>query len=695
MSDPGEGKWSCDYCTYDNFPAAKRCTLCRGLRPQQLITESVDQEQDIYKMASLMTRSAESPSNVICSGSSGSDSNKWACHMCTYLNWPKALKCLQCLTPRRKSSPTSSASSKMEPLSVNVNNEESRSGRSTPNRTAVASHTRTGTKWTCRACTYDNYPKNTKCIICGTSRQKIQSDTSLAIGGCFSSDNDRDIINRRGRTSPCTSYSADNMASLSGGAYATPLISEERNRSEEKRVRLLRKRMKDKDWLWLGACSGIVDGDSNAIEAYIQSGGDPARQLTQDEVSLLNKPGMFEVGYTLVHLAIQYKREDLLAVLLTATDVASKAIKRLPAHSSPDTASDIRREIASSLRQRKGDFPCFFYSDCVTFALPADIVDLPTPVQSQLFDELLDRDVQHELESEESIINWSKELTNCLGSRLYALWNRTAGDCLLDSVLQTTWGVFDIDNSLRRALSDSLNEGAMTFYPRWKEYESLQAQSLQFSLDEGQWQRDWAILLSLASQPGTSLEQTHIFALAHIFRRPIIVYGVKYVKSFRGETIGLAKFQGVYLPLLWERSFCWKTPISLGYTRGHFSALVAMEMDTDDNIGAGANTDNTDDSQIAYLPLVDSDGKLLSVHFLSGSDVGREETILREWLDCVVTKGGILAAVQKLDKRPLLVKQMLDEWLDHYRQLAHVMTSSRSSPLSQGRFSSDGESDQE
>jgi hypothetical protein len=43
---------------------------------------------------------------------------------------------------------------------------------------------------------------------------------------------------------------------------------------------------------------------------------------------------------------------------------------------------------------------------------------------------------------------------------------------------------------------------------------------------------------------GASLEQTHIFALAHILRRPIIVYGVKYVKSFRGESLGLARFQG-------------------------------------------------------------------------------------------------------------------------------------------------------
>ncbi|CRK90465.1 CLUMA_CG004195, isoform A [Clunio marinus] len=109
------------------------------------------------------------------------------------------------------------------------------------------------------------------------------------------------------------------------------------------------------------------------------------------------------------------------------------------------------------------------------------------------------------------------------------------------------------------------------------------------------------ISLSLASQPSASLEQLHIFVLAHIFRRPIIVYGVKYVKSFRGEDIGYARFEGLYLPLLWEQSFCIRSPIALGYTRG-----------------------------------------------------------------------GLMVAQQKLHKRPLLVAQMLEEWLNHYRRIART-----------------------
>ncbi|MEQ2195647.1 Ubiquitin thioesterase Zranb1 [Xenoophorus captivus] len=83
---------------------------------------------------------------------------------------------------------------------------------------------------------------------------------------------------------------------------------------------------------------------------------------------------------------------------------------------------------------------------------------------------------------------------------------------------------------------------------------------------------------------------------------------------------------GVYLPLLWEQSFCWKSPIALGYTRGHFSALVAMENDGFDNRGAGANLNTDDDETVTFLPLVDSERKLLHIHFLSAQEVRSSTT---------------------------------------------------------------------
>lgn len=83
-----------------------------------------------------------------------------------------------------------------------------------------------------------------------------------------------------------------------------------------------------------------------------------------------------------------------------------------------------------------------------------------------------------------------------------------------------------------------------SFYGRWKESEQRLSQSQGFVLDEDQLKQDWAVVLALADQTGRSLEQIHIFALAHILRRPIIVYGVRVVKNYRGENLGFANFEG-------------------------------------------------------------------------------------------------------------------------------------------------------
>ena len=130
------------------------------------------------------------------------------------------------------------------------------------------------------------------------------------------------------------------------------------------------------------------------------------------------------------------------------------------------------------------------------------------------------------------------------------------------------------------------------------------------------------MVVALAEQQGKSLEQAHVFALAHILRRPIVVYGVRVVKNFRGENLGFANFEGIYLPLLWEPSFCWKTPIALAYTRGHFSALVGITTAWQpcQEAGAWSNT-RSHDSHVHYLPLVDSEGKALPVHFLTEQEV--------------------------------------------------------------------------
>ncbi|XP_057705011.1 ubiquitin thioesterase zranb1-B [Corythoichthys intestinalis] len=722
-------KWACEYCTYENWPSAIKCTMCRAQRPSAgaIITEEPFKSTPALDPAGLSNSPTQGSSALlICPDSSARPrvrsadmpemSSKWSCHMCTYLNWPRAIRCTQCLCNRQHSQQHASQQGRQQARSPTESPQTSGSGcRPVPSSTVTDpceeynDRNRLNThaqQWTCTACTYENLSKALKCVVCDHprpnhsplaepiqlasepecqqppskfidadigSRRSIggvaggQGGVSGSVGGCSTSQRRSPPSSKR-ESEVNMDYQRIEVASGAG------VRSKEELEVDYKKLKQIKNRMRRTDWLFLNACVGVVEGDLAAVETYKTSGGDIARQLSSDEVHLLNRPSAFDVGFTLVHLAIRFQRQDMLAVLLT--EVTQQAAKCIPAMVCPELTEQIRREVAASLHQRKGDFTCYFLTDLVTFTLPADIEDLPPAVQEKLFDEVLDRDVQKELEEESPIINWSLELGTRLDSRLYALWNRTAGDCLLDSVLQATWGIYDKDSVLRKTLHDSLHDCSHWFYTRWKEWESWYSQSfgLHFSLREEQWQEDWAFILSLASQPGSSLEQTHIFVLAHILRRPIIVYGVKYYKSFRGETLGFTRFQGVYLPLLWEQNFCWKSPIALGYTRGHFSALVAMENDGFDNRGAGANLNTDDDVTVTFLPLVDSDRKLLHIHFLSAQEMGNEEQqekLLRSWLDCCVTDGGVLVALQKSSRRRNhpLVTQMVEKWLDGYRQI--------------------------
>ncbi|XP_036450134.1 ubiquitin thioesterase zranb1-B [Colossoma macropomum] len=691
-------KWSCEYCTYENWPSAIKCTMCRAQRPTApIITEEPFKSSP--SLDSHLCPSQEGSSVLICPDSSArprvriadeapETTSKWSCHMCTYLNWPRAIRCTQCLSQRQQGPQQGPLRASETPQTSDP------ASRSTPavpdpceeynDRNRLNMHIQ---HWACSACTYENWPKSLKCVVCDHPKpsavpEAVQQESEAESTMSLSILNEQERTAGGGgvsgvckasqrRSSPSVSTGqAEVQIELASGAVGT----EDTQEMDFKKLKQIRNRMRRTDWLFLNACAGVVEGDLAAVEAYKSSGGDIARQLTSDEVRLLNRPSAFNAGFTLVHLAIRFQRQDMLSVLLT--EVSQQAAKCIPAMVCPELTEQIRREVAAALHRRKGEFPCYFLTDITTFTLPADIEDLPPNVQEKLFDEVLDRDVQKELEEESPIINWSLELGTRLDSRLYALWNRTAGDCLLDSVLQATWGIYDKDSVLRKSLHDSLHDCSHWFYSRWKEWESWYSQSfgLHFSLREEQWQEDWAFILSLASQPGASLEQTHVFVLAHILRRPIIVYGVKYYKSFRGETLGYTRFQGVYLPLLWEQSFCWKSPIALGYTRGHFSALVAMENDGYDNRGAGANLNTDDDVTVTFLPLVDSERKLLHVHFLSAQEMGTEEQqerLLRQWLDCCVTEGGILVALQKSSRRRNhpLVTQMVEKWLDGYRQL--------------------------
>ncbi|NWH73195.1 OTU7B protein, partial [Piaya cayana] len=148
---------------------------------------------------------------------------------------------------------------------------------------------------------------------------------------------------------------------------------------------------------------------------------------------------------------------------------------------------------------------------------------------------------------------------------------------------------------------------------------------------EEEWQKEWNELIKLASSEprvhyGTngggcggvesseepvyeSLEEFHVFVLAHVLKRPIVVVADTMLRDSGGEAFAPIPFGGIYLPLEVPASKCHRSPLVLAYDQAHFSALVSMEQ-----------KEPTKDQ--AVIPLTDSEHKLLPVHF--AVDPGKE-----------------------------------------------------------------------
>lgn len=75
--------------------------------------------------------------------------------------------------------------------------------------------------------------------------------------------------------------------------------------------------------------------------------------------------------WTLVSIYLPLASCDPACLTLIVFQVSQQAAKCIPSMVCPELTEQIRREIAASLHQRKGDFACYFLTDLVTFTLPA------------------------------------------------------------------------------------------------------------------------------------------------------------------------------------------------------------------------------------------------------------------------------------------------------------------------------------
>ena len=200
------------------------------------------------------------------------------------------------------------------------------------------------------------------------------------------------------------------------------------------------------------------------------------------------------------------------------------------------------------------------------------------------------------------------------------------------------WGIHDRELILRTALHRLLTSSRESerICRRWRYQTQLrnnEAGGLTFSEEE--WDFEWGEIIRIATnqprrQPTTaslrrysslrfsyeSLEEIHIFALAHVLRRPIIVIADSAIKNLSGEDLAPIYFGGIYLPLEINATACSQTPVVLAYDASHFSPLVARRDTLKEKPRVGRKFSRLSSRTETVIPLVSPTGTLLPVQFI-------------------------------------------------------------------------------
>ncbi|XP_076466520.1 uncharacterized protein LOC143297876 [Babylonia areolata] len=275
-----------------------------------------------------------------------------------------------------------------------------------------------------------------------------------------------------------------------------------------------------------------------------------------------------------------------------------------------------------------------------------DFQKWPPEFKTMVFRFLVDEDVKEDLERA-GLINWCSN-----AQAMVPLSVPKDGNCLLHSVATAIWGVTDRGLMVRRLLGVVLGiDIEHRFMSRWRHY---QQEHLRRLVDRPvtsdpeslqQFQREWTELTrcldpdqgSSRATPHRFLEAIHVYTLANILRRPIVVVTDPTLRTFSGMSLQDNDMGGIYLPLEWPWEDTWQTPVILAYTHCHFSPLVAIP-------GPG----RVSASGVSLVPLVNRHLQQLPVRFLLQGEGPLVGELLRRYLKVQETVMQVNGQVQNI-----------------------------------------------
>ncbi|KAF0031757.1 hypothetical protein F2P81_016312 [Scophthalmus maximus] len=368
--------------------------------------------------------------------------------------------------------------------------------------------------------------------------------------------------------------------------------------------------------------------------------GNLAYSITEERAYLPSEREMARVGRPILH------RQDEV--------VQEKRLSRGISHASSTIVSLARSHVSST-----GGSSCepLLDTPLCTFQLP-DLTVYQDDFRGFIERDLIEQSMMVALEHAGRLNWWTKVVPNC--QSLLPLATSGDGNCLLHAASLGMWGFHDRDLMLRKSLYSLMDHGLEreALKRRWRWQQTQQNK-------EEEWQKEWNELLKLASSEPRihystnctngaessdepvyeSLEEFHVFVLAHVLRRPIVVVADTMLRDSGGEAFAPIPFGGIYLPLEVPAAKCHRSPLVLAYDQAHFSALVSMEQ-------------KDSSKEQVVIPLTDSEHKMLPLHF--AVDPGKDWEWGKDDSDNVMLASVALSLEAKLQ---MLHSYMTVSWL--------------------------------
>jgi len=331
------------------------------------------------------------------------------------------------------------------------------------------------------------------------------------------------------------------------------------------------------------------------------------------------------------------------------------------------TARRVQEEMRSDCSRNFSRCGTVYFQSFPAFTLyfpSLDVQKYPRGFIEYVSKSLTDKHAQEALEKNFKCINWQSEC-----SYLVPLYTTNDCNCLLHAASLAMWGVEDKEFTLKNALYDSMTAALPILQDRCRQLVSAELRDVGVDLSDYDWAGEWQMIVNQASLNISgnhqSLEKSHVFVLANVLQRPIIVYGLPKIKSFytRGTMRNVA-LQGIYLPLLWGSQSCHKAPLCLGYSLGHFTALVPVSTSTKQSI----------------VPIVDNVGHDLPVHFLLQSEKPNSFYILKQYLN--ITQQYISTLRKQVHVSIITIKEAshVPQLINNYISAAYVEFTKQNQP---------------